>query len=92
MKNTALLVLAWAWLLLASVQGQTYDHNIQTVATVSDLKDTSVVDGQIVATLGYEAAGDGGGNIYRFVAGDVSVCDAALIFDGPGGNNSGRSA
>lgn len=86
------VIIAALALSMAHAWAQVYEHNIITVATVDDLESLSPVAGQIIATLGYESAGDGGGNLYRYVAGDASACDAALIFDGPGGDNSARSA
>lgn len=64
-----------------------YDHNVQTVDAVADIKDVLPTDGQLVQTLGYYAAGDGGGNLYRYLAGPAT-CDGGLVLDGQGGDNT----
>ena len=61
-----------------------YDHNIQTVDFVADLANVSMASGQLVQTLGYYAASDGGANVYRYDSGSAAAIDGGFVLDGPG--------
>lgn len=65
-----------------------YDHNIQTVDAVADLANISPGNNQLVQTLGYYTAGDGGGNLYRYEQASTDPCDGGFVLDGIGGDNS----
>jgi parallel beta-helix repeat protein len=61
-----------------------YDHNIQTVDSVADLANVSMASGQLVQTLGYYAASDGGANVYRYDSESAAAIDGGFVIDGPG--------
>jgi hypothetical protein len=50
---------------------------------------TTHVDGDLVKTLGYYAAGDGGGNSYRYDASSSDTVDGGWVMDGVGGDGTG---
>lgn len=55
------------------------------VATFADLPDTQVSDGDIVRTLGYAAAHDGGGNLFRYDSGSSATVNDGFVASGPSG-------
>jgi len=66
--------------------------DVTTLASVEALNATNVAamaaltvaDGGTVITQGYYAAGDGGGNVYRYDSGSSATIDGGFVIDGPG--------
>ena len=51
----------------------------------TDIATVKVGNGDLIETLGYYAAGDGGGNLYRYEASSVAVTNGGTILDAPTG-------
>jgi parallel beta-helix repeat protein len=58
---------------------------ISTVDDTADLASAAPRDGQLWQTRGYGAPGDGGANVYRYVAASVATVDGGWVINGPGG-------
>jgi hypothetical protein len=58
---------------------------IATVDDTADLASAAPRDGQLWQTRGYGAPGDGGANVYRYVAGSSATVDGGWVINGPGG-------
>lgn len=54
--------------------------NVAGLATVRGLR-----DGDVVQTLGYYAAQDGGGNLYQYDADSTATVDGGFVINGPSG-------
>jgi len=59
---------------------------LDIVNTVADLSTARVLDGGKVETLGYEAVGDGGGDVFYYDADSTATINGGFVMPGRGGS------